>query len=207
MSSSNRLWPPLIVARHVPRLVKWRDILLTSMMWGFLAVLLGTEFELFLGDYLKRLGFVSFDTDANWSVYLDRLMPFLLMAAMLASVLIIFSLRTLQRRSRALLLPQPALLQPPPQAHRAGLDEADGSRRATNGLLSFISIPTEGTVSKRHASDKCFQGGALVHRRLTRRRRGYHSVQVTDFEWCRLRGLNSRPSVYKTQDSRFRLRA
>ena len=125
MSSSNRLWPPLIVARHVPRLVKWRDILLTSMMWGFLAVLLGTEFELFLGDYLKRLGFGPFDTDANWSVYLDRLMPFLLMAAMLASVLIIFSLRTLQRRSRALLLPQPALLETASQAHRAGLDEAE----------------------------------------------------------------------------------
>ena len=53
MSSANQPWPPLIVAKHVPRLVKWRDTLLTVMMWGFFAVLLDIEFELFLGHYLQ----------------------------------------------------------------------------------------------------------------------------------------------------------
>ena len=125
MSSSNRPWPPLIVARHVPRFVKWRDILLTLMMWGFFAVLLDTEFKLFLGDYLEQLGLGPFDTSANWPVYLDRLMPFFLTAAVLAGLLIVFSLHTLRRRSRALLLPQPAPLEAADQAHRAGLDEAE----------------------------------------------------------------------------------
>ena len=125
MTSSNRPWPPLIVARHTPRLVKWRDILLTAMMWGFFAVLLDTEFELFLGDYLEQLGLGPIDAKANWPVYFNLLMPFLLMATILAGVLVIFSLRTLRRRSRALLLPQPAPLETANQAHRAGLEEAE----------------------------------------------------------------------------------
>ena len=125
MSSTTRPWPPLIVAKHTPRLVKWRDILLTSMMWGFFALLLGTEFELFLGDYLEQLGLGPFDSNGNWLVYFDLLLPFLLMAAILAGVLVIFSLRTLRRHSRALLLPEPAPLETADQAHRAGLEEAE----------------------------------------------------------------------------------
>ena len=104
--------------------MKWRDVLLTLMMWGFFAVLLDTEFELFLGDFLEQLGLGPFDTNTNWPVFFDRLMPFLLTAAILAGLLVIFSLRTLRRRSRALLLPQPAPLETADQARRAGLDEA-----------------------------------------------------------------------------------
>jgi hypothetical protein len=52
-------------------------------------------------------------------------MPFLLTAAILAGLLIIFSLRTLRRRSRALLLPQPVPLEAADQARRAGLGEAE----------------------------------------------------------------------------------
>jgi hypothetical protein len=94
-------------------------------MWGFFAVLLDTELELFLGDYLEQLGFGPFDTNANWAVFFDRLMPYLLTAAMLAGLLVIFGLRTLRRRSRTLHLPQPAPLETADQAHRAGLDEAE----------------------------------------------------------------------------------
>lgn len=125
MSSSNRPWPPLVVAKHVPRLVKWRDILLTSMMWGFFAVLLDQEFELFLGEYLELLGLSRSDNNANWQVYFDRLVPFLLTAAILAGLLVIFSLRTLRRRSRALMLPKPAPLETAAQARRAGLYETE----------------------------------------------------------------------------------
>lgn len=124
MKDLNRAWPPLIVAEHVPRLVKWRDVLLTLIMWGFFAVLLDAEFELFLGDVLEQLGFGPFDTDTNWPMFFERLMPFFLTAAVLAGLLVIFSLRTLQRRYRALLLPQPAPLAAADQARHAGLDEA-----------------------------------------------------------------------------------
>ena len=143
MTSTNRPWPPLIVATHVPRLVKWRDILLTSMMWGFFAVLLDTEFELFLGDYLEQLGLGSFDAKANWLVYFNLLMPFLLMATTLAGVLTMFSLRTLRRRSRALLLPQPAPLETADQARRAGLDEAE-LIAARDQRIVIVHIDTNG---------------------------------------------------------------
>jgi poly-beta-1,6-N-acetyl-D-glucosamine biosynthesis protein PgaD len=143
MSSSNSPWPPLIVAKHVPRLVKWRDTLLTLMVWIFFAVLLDIEFELFLGHHLQ-LGLGPFDTNATWSVFFDRLMPFLLTAAILAGLLVVFSLRTLRRRSRALLLPQPAPLETADQAHRAGLDEAELTV-ARDQRIVIVHIDTGGS--------------------------------------------------------------
>jgi poly-beta-1,6-N-acetyl-D-glucosamine biosynthesis protein PgaD len=126
MSSSNRPWPPLIVAKHVPRSVKWRDTLLTLMMWGFFAALLDIELP-------KTI----------WSVFVDRLMPFLLIAVILVGSLIIFSLRTLWRRSRAVLLPQPAPLETADQAHRAGLDAAELSA-ARDQRIVIVHIDSNG---------------------------------------------------------------
>jgi hypothetical protein len=126
MTSSSRPWPPLIVAEHVPRLVKWRDVLLTLLMWGLFAVLLATEFELFFGDYLEHLGFSGpFNTNAKWPEFFERLLPFMLTAAGLAVWLVMFSLRTLRDRHRALALPQPAPLAAADEARRAGLDLAE----------------------------------------------------------------------------------
>jgi hypothetical protein len=124
MNSSNRPWPPLIVAERVPHWVKWRDALVTLLMWGSVAILVDAEFELFFGDFLEWLGLGDFGSDADWLVYFELLMPFLLTAALLAGALVIFSLRTLRRRSRALLLPQPAALENADQARRDGIDEA-----------------------------------------------------------------------------------
>jgi poly-beta-1,6-N-acetyl-D-glucosamine biosynthesis protein PgaD len=126
MSSSNKPWPPLIVAKHVPRSVKWRDTLLTLMMWGFFAALLDIELR-------KTI----------WSVFIDRLMPFFLVAVILVGSLIIFSLRTLRRRSRALLLPQPAPLETADQAHRASLDEAELSA-ARDQRIVIVHIDSNG---------------------------------------------------------------
>ena len=49
--------------------------------------------------------------------------PFFLTTGVLAGLLVIAGLRTLRRRERALLLPQPAPLEAADQARRAGLDE------------------------------------------------------------------------------------
>ena len=117
MNSSDKPWPPLIVAGHVPRLVKWRDLLLTSILWVCFALLLGIEFELFVGGSLGLL-------DIDWPLFYERLKPFFLTAAVLAGLLVISGLLTLRRRKRSLLLPQPAPLEAADQARRAGLDEA-----------------------------------------------------------------------------------
>jgi poly-beta-1,6-N-acetyl-D-glucosamine biosynthesis protein PgaD len=123
MTDANKSWPPLIVAERVPRSVKWRDTLLTLIMWGMFAVLLEAEFAPVLRT-LKKLGFTDFDVDIDWLLYLERLTPFLLMAAVLAGLLVLFSLQTIWRGSRSLLLPQPTPLDAAEQARRAGLDEA-----------------------------------------------------------------------------------
>jgi hypothetical protein len=143
MNSSNGPWPPLIVATHVPRFVKWRDILLTLVIWGCFAVLLDKEYELFLDDYLEPLGLDLFDTYANWPEFFDRLMPFLLTAAILGGLLVIFSLRTLRRRSRGLLLPKPAPLETAHQAHHAGLNEAE-LIDARSQRIVIVHIDTNG---------------------------------------------------------------
>jgi poly-beta-1,6-N-acetyl-D-glucosamine biosynthesis protein PgaD len=124
MNSSDRPWPPLIVAEHVPRLVKWRDVLLTLTMWGFFAVLLDKEFEFLMGHSLGLLGLAHLGKDADWPMSFEVLLPFFLLASVLAASLIIFSLRTVRRRRLGLLLPQPAPLAVAVQARRAGLDEA-----------------------------------------------------------------------------------
>jgi poly-beta-1,6-N-acetyl-D-glucosamine biosynthesis protein PgaD len=123
MNGPSRPWPPLIVAGQVPRLIKWRDFLLTWLVWVLFAHLLDAEFELFR-HYLERFGINHVHKDVNWLFYLEQLTPFLLMAAVLAALIVIFSLRTLRRRRRALLVPQPAPLETSAQAGRAGLDEA-----------------------------------------------------------------------------------
>ncbi len=115
-------WPPLIVAAHIPRLVRWRDALLTALAWAAFAFLLEKELRLVVGA-LQALEFREFGVEAQWLTYLERLTPFLLAVAVLAALLVGFSIRTLRRRSRSLLLPQPTALSAADQARRAGIEE------------------------------------------------------------------------------------
>ena len=122
-ASRERLWPPLIVVEHVPRLVRWRDLLLTLLAWGAFAYLLEKELAPIFGG-LQTLGIGHYGVKVNWLTYLERLTPFLLVAAVLAAALVASSVGTLRRRSRSLLLPQPAALELADEARRSGLDEA-----------------------------------------------------------------------------------
>jgi hypothetical protein len=122
MSAAARSWPPLIVAANVPRAVRWRDLLLTLAAWAAFAYLLDHEFALSL-HALQLLGLGGAKVDTNWRVYLERLTPFLLVAAALVAALVLFSLRTLRRRSRTLRMSLPSPLGSVRQAHIAGLDE------------------------------------------------------------------------------------
>jgi poly-beta-1,6-N-acetyl-D-glucosamine biosynthesis protein PgaD len=123
MSAPEKPWPPLIIAEHVPPLVRWRDILLTAVAWIAFIALVDHEFALSLAT-LKALGMGGADAKVNWLYYLERLTPFFLIAGVLAATLVVFSVRTLRRRSRALLLPQPPPLEAADEARRAGLDAA-----------------------------------------------------------------------------------
>jgi len=143
MTSSDRRWPPLIIADHVPRFIRWRDFLLTLLMWIAFAIMLETEFELFFGDHLERLGFGDFDTEANWPIFFERLTPFLVTIALLISLLGVASMRTLQQRRRSLLLPIPVPLGLTEECRRAGLDEQElTSARAS--MIVIVHIDADG---------------------------------------------------------------
>jgi hypothetical protein len=124
MIDSDRPLPPLIFADETPRLVRWRDFLLTLLMWLIFAVMLETEFELFFGHYLEGLGLGDFNTEGNWPEFFERLTPFFFAIATLVILLTVASMNTLRRRKRSLLLPAPAPLGLAEECRRTGIDEA-----------------------------------------------------------------------------------
>jgi len=117
-------WPPLIVASDKPRWVWWRDFALTTAMWLLFAVMLETEFELFFGRHLERLGFGDFDTNANWPRFFERLRPYVYLIFGLMAFIAAAAVATVARYFRARGLPPPPPLPAASQAHRAGMDEA-----------------------------------------------------------------------------------
>ena len=118
-------WPPLIVASEKPRWVWWRDFALTLLMWLVFAIMLETEFELFFGRYLERLGLGDFDTNANWARFFERMRPYVYLIIALLALLAAAAVATVDRRRRTLLLAPPPPLPAAEQARRAGMDEAD----------------------------------------------------------------------------------
>jgi hypothetical protein len=118
-------WPPLVVASTKPTLVKVRDIALTLLMWVLFAIMLETEFELFFGHYLQRLGLGDFNSEGRWPEFFDALRPFVQVALVLVSLLLVAGLLTLRRVARGRMLPQPAPLTAGDEARRVGMDEAE----------------------------------------------------------------------------------
>ena len=118
-------WPPLIVASTKPTLVKARDFALTLFMWLLFAIMLETEFELFFGHYLQRIGLGDFDSQGRWPEFFQALRPFVQVALVLVSLLLVAGLLTLRRVARGRILPQPAPLTAGDEAERVGMDEAE----------------------------------------------------------------------------------
>lgn len=129
-------WPPLIVDGQMSAVVRWRDLILTILMWLLFALMLETEFELFFGTYLERWGFGDFNTEANWSIFFERLRPYLRVSIVLLCILLVASILTMIRRRRSLDLPPPTPLTVAEQAERAGMAERDLA--AARELLNVV---------------------------------------------------------------------
>lgn len=117
-------WPPLIVVSDKPRWVVWRDFALTIGMWLIFAIMLETEFELFFGHYLERLGLGDFDTNANWARFFQRLEPYLWLIVMLLALLAASTVATVHRLRRFLKQAPPPPLQAAEEARRGRLEVA-----------------------------------------------------------------------------------
>jgi poly-beta-1,6-N-acetyl-D-glucosamine biosynthesis protein PgaD len=123
--ASPRTWPPLIVASTKPTWVKVRDIALTVLMWALFAIMLETEFEVIFSRNMVRLGLSDVGEDWRWPEFLQALRPFVQVALVLVSLLLIAGLLSLRRVAREHKLPQPAPLTAGDEARRVGLEEAD----------------------------------------------------------------------------------
>jgi hypothetical protein len=125
--------------------VRWRDFLLTLAMWTLFAIMLETEFKLFLGSYLKAFGLGEFDGKGNWPLFLEQLMPFLVTAGVLVYLLVATGVLTLRRRRHALLLPPPAPLDLVIECQQAHLDETSllAGRAAR---IVVVNIGSQGNV-------------------------------------------------------------
>ena len=115
-------WPPLIVVSDKPRWVVWRDFALTLGMWLIFAIMLETEFELFFGRYLERLGLGDFDTNANWPRFFQRLEPYLWLIVMLLALLAASTVATIHRLRRFLKQAPPPPLQATEEASRGRIE-------------------------------------------------------------------------------------
>jgi len=144
MSYASKPWPPLIVADQIPRWVKWRDFLLTLMMWILFAVVLEREFKLFVGRLLEYWGLGDFETEANWVEFFEKLMPHIQATMMLVGVLALASLITLYSRRRSLLLPPPPPLAIADEARRAGMNET-ALAAARELRIAVVFIDEDGT--------------------------------------------------------------
>jgi hypothetical protein len=137
-------WPPLIVASEKPKWIWWRDFALTVAMWLLFAIMLETEFELFFGRHLERLGWSDLDTNPNWPRFFELLTPFLYVIAALVAFLAVAAVATVARYFRAQRLPPPVPLPAAAQARRARMDETDllAARQLANVV---VHIAPDGT--------------------------------------------------------------
>lgn len=157
-------WPPLIVASTKPTFVKVRDTALTLLMWLLFAILLETEFEMFFGHYLQRLGLGDFDSEGRWLEFFQALRPFIQVALVLVSLLLVAGLLTLRRVARGRKLPQPAPLTAGDEARRVGMDEAELIAARELGVV-VVHIDGDGKyrvephrVDQSHETSKSPQG-------------------------------------------------
>jgi poly-beta-1,6-N-acetyl-D-glucosamine biosynthesis protein PgaD len=107
-------WPPLIQTA-LPAWMKWRDALLTLLMWSLFAFMLLRQFRLVSRTVAGRTDVVEF---------LALLAPYAGLAVLLIGVLAVAARLTERRREKALRLRPPAPLGLADEARGVGLDEA-----------------------------------------------------------------------------------
>ena len=137
-------WPPLITLAEKPRWFWWRDFALTVAMWLLFAIMLETEFELFFGRHLERMGWGDLDTNANWPRFFERLQSYLYIIIILTAFLAIAAVATVERYFRYRRRPPPIPLPAADQAHGTGMSEADllAARQLPNVV---VHIGSDGT--------------------------------------------------------------
>jgi poly-beta-1,6-N-acetyl-D-glucosamine biosynthesis protein PgaD len=133
--STERPWPPLIVAARIPFWIKVRDRVLTCLMWGLFLTMLVEEADIVVTRH-------SFSVTIGWLDMRQELFPFVMLAATLATLLFAASQFTRRRRRLTLLLPQPPALTLTDHAARARVAE-DALSRAREHRIVVIHVDAD----------------------------------------------------------------
>jgi poly-beta-1,6-N-acetyl-D-glucosamine biosynthesis protein PgaD len=107
-------WPP-VIQTALPAWMKWRDALLTLLMWSLFAFVLVRQFRLVSRTVAGRTDLVEF---------LELLAPYAGLAVLLIGLLSVAARLTERRREKALRLRPPAPLALADEARGVGLTEA-----------------------------------------------------------------------------------
>ena len=136
MSYPRKTYFPVIHTASLPTWMKWRDALLTLMMWILFGILLWRQFTLVKG---------SFHDATNLAEFFALLAPYGAFAVMLIVFLLIAAVFTTRRRQRGFMLSPPKPLLLADEARRAGLDES--SLAAARSLrISVVHIDDAGRL-------------------------------------------------------------
>ena len=112
-SLQGKPWPPVIQAA-LPAWMKWRDAVLTLIMWGLFGWLLQRQFRL-----VGRS--VAGGTDLE--EFAALLAPYAGLAALLTAIVAVATMAAERRRRRSLVLRPPAPLALADEARGVGMDE------------------------------------------------------------------------------------
>jgi poly-beta-1,6-N-acetyl-D-glucosamine biosynthesis protein PgaD len=126
-------WPPIITDAREPRLVVWRDRLMTVGMWLLLLYLMRHGIHVVLDAITDLFGHKLGAPDVDWASWWGRLQPYLIVAVFLGLWLAGWGFAALRRMRRNVGKPQPPALALAEEAHRAGSTEA--------ALLAWRKLP------------------------------------------------------------------
>ena len=135
-------WPPIIRSARRPKAIFWRDLLLTSLMWGLLFLILYTELAFAFASLEVLLGRSDAEIDAELALFFRRMRPLMWVAGGLIAMLSVATLFSRRRRRRALSSPQPSALPDSETAAIAGLSE---SALAQARKLKVATVFRDGT--------------------------------------------------------------
>jgi|GEM_PF-1774218 len=150
-------WPPLVGARHLPKVIRLRDTLLTAGAWLLLGYLLRDFFAL-AWDYLSNPIFeLSFTTPPDWQEIWQRLKPYTVYAGILVAWLLYWGYTLRHHLADASHKPQPPHL--PPEEHALGFNlPAAHVRECQTKRSLVVSFDAQGNITsiKDHLDDRHF---------------------------------------------------
>jgi len=141
-----KAWPPIIEDVHLPRLIVWRDRLLTTGMW-LLLIWFCRHPLLALVDFLRPpFGQITRIEVPSLLSRWERIRPYVAMVALIVGWLSFWGLVTLARYRRVRRMPHPPGLALEDQARKAGCTPEELTQWRTF-RVSIVHLDEQGALN------------------------------------------------------------